>query len=103
MARQWIARPLAQADIEAAATWYEQQQTGLGLRFIDAVDHVLRRIRESPLQFPSIATEIRRALLHTFPYAIYFRLTEERIVVLAVLHLHRDPRIWRERTQPSRR
>jgi plasmid stabilization system protein ParE len=103
MARQWIVRPLAQADIEAAGTWYEQQQTGLGLRFIDVADQVLRRIRETPLQLPLIATEIRRALLHTFPYALYFRLTEERIVVLAVLHLRRDPRTWRERTQPSRR
>lgn len=103
MARRWIIRPQAQADIEAAATWYEQQQTGLGLRFIDAVDHVLGRVREAPLQFPCIATEIRRALVHTFPYAIYFRLTEERIVVLAVLHLRRDPRTWRERAQPSPR
>ena len=103
MAVQWVVRPLAEADIEAAATWYDQQQPGLGLRYVSAVDHVLGRIRETPLQFPLIASEVRRALLHTFPYAVYFRVTEESVVILAVLHLRRDPRTWRARTQPSRR
>ena len=103
MTRRWIVRPPAHAEVDAAASWYEQRQAGLGLRFVDAVDHVLKRIRDAPLQFPSISIEVRRALLHTFPYAVYFRVTEERIVILAVLHLHRDPRTWRERARPSHR
>jgi hypothetical protein len=55
MTRQWIVRPLAQADLDDAATWYEGQQSGLGSRFLDAVDHVLNRVRETPLQFPSVS------------------------------------------------
>jgi hypothetical protein len=70
MARQWVVRPLAEADIEAAAAWYERQQSGLGLRFVDAVDQVPTRIRETPLQFATVSSEVRRALLHTFPYAV---------------------------------
>jgi len=31
--RGWIVRPLAQADLDDAATWYEDQQSGLGSRF----------------------------------------------------------------------
>ncbi len=77
--------------------WYEDQRPGLGLRFLDVVDLVMDRIRTAPLQFPSIAANVRRALLHTFPYAVYFRVTEETITVLAVLHLRRDPRAWRAR------
>lgn len=30
MTRRWIVRQLAQADIDDAITWYEQQQSGLG-------------------------------------------------------------------------
>ena len=97
MTRRWIVRPLAQADIDDAVTWYEQQQSGLGSRFLDVLDHVFKRIRETPLQFPTVSVSIRRALLHTFPYAVYFRETEQAVVILAVLHLHRDPRIWRGR------
>lgn len=97
MTRRWIVRPLAQADIDDAITWYEQQQSGLGSRFLDALDHVFKRVRDTPLQFPTISVDLRRALLHTFPYAAYFRETEQAVVILAVLHLRRDPRIWRHR------
>jgi plasmid stabilization system protein ParE len=40
---------------------------------------------------------VRRALLHTFPYAVYFHLSEETVLVLAVLHLRRNPKVWRGR------
>jgi hypothetical protein len=43
------------------------------------------RVRERPLQFPTVAGEVRRALLHTFPGAVYFRTSDEVVVVLAVL------------------
>ena len=97
MTRRWIVRPLAQADIDNAITWYEQQQSGLGSRFLDALDPVFKRVRDTPVQFPAISVDVRRALLHTFPYAVYFRETEQAVVILAVLHLRRDPRIWRHR------
>lgn len=98
MARQWIVRPLAETDIGRAARWYDDQQTGLGSRFLDAVDKVFERIRIAPMQFPLVTTNGRRALLHTFPYAVYFRVTNETITVFAVLHHRRDPRIWRGRS-----
>ena len=95
--RLWIVRSPAESDIGQAVQWYEEQQAGLGLRFLDVVDQVMERIRSAPMQFPSIAAEVRRALLHTFPYAVYFRVTPEAIIVLAVLHLRRDARTWRRR------
>lgn len=97
MVRRWIVRPLAESDIDQAAQWYEDQQPGLGFRFLDVLDQVMERIRTAPLQFPSISANVRRALLHTFPYAVYFRVTEEATTVLGVLHLRRDPRAWRAR------
>jgi toxin ParE1/3/4 len=97
MTRRWIVRPLAQADIDDAVTCYEQQQSELGSRFLDVLDRVFKRSRDTPLQFPTISIGVRRALLHTFPYAVYFRDTEQAVVILAVLHLRRDPRIWRRR------
>jgi hypothetical protein len=45
------------------------------------------RIRERPLQFPAVSSDVRRALLHTFPFAVYFRVLDEIVIVLAVLHL----------------
>ena len=91
MSRRWIVRPLAESDIAQAATWYENQHRDLGLRFLDATDQLFDRLRISPLQFPLVSTDVRRALLHTFPYAVYFRVTNDAVIVLAVLHLRRRP------------
>ena len=98
MARGFIVRPLAEADLEQAANWYDEEQAGLGSRFLSDVDQVFERIRERPQQFPVVSGDIRRALLHTFPYAVYFRETGETIRVLAVLHLRRRPGLWRVRS-----
>ena len=33
MDRRFIVRPLAEADLEQAANWYDEEQAGLGSRF----------------------------------------------------------------------
>jgi plasmid stabilization system protein ParE len=99
MARRFIVRPLAEADLGDAARWYDDEQPGLAGRFLNDVDRTFTRIRERPLQFPVVSRDVRRALLHTFPYAVYFRVSGEFLVVLAVLHLRRDPRVWRVRSR----
>ena len=98
MPRRWIVRPLAASDLDRAASWYEQQRPGLGLRFLDAADQLFRRLRDTPLQFPFVSADVHRALLQSFPYSVYFRVSDDAVVVLAVLHLSRDPRTWRARS-----
>jgi toxin ParE1/3/4 len=99
MSRRFIVRPLAEADLEDAARWYEDERAGLAERFLSDVDRTFARIRERPFQFPTVTGELRRALLHAFPYAVYFRASDQAVVVLAVLHLRRNPRIWRGRSR----
>src|SRR5439155_24240575 len=41
---------------------------------------------------------VRSVELHDFPYAVYFRETDDSVVVLAVLHLRRRPGLWRVRS-----
>jgi plasmid stabilization system protein ParE len=99
MARRFIVRPLAEADLEDAASWYEAERAGLSARFLSDVDRMFSRIAERPLQFPLVASDVRRGLLHTFPYAVYFRPSDDAIVVLAVLHLRRNLKVWRGRAR----
>jgi plasmid stabilization system protein ParE len=99
MSRGFIVWPLAEADLEDAARWYEDERAGLAERFFSDVNRTFARIREQPFQFPTVAREVRRALLHTFPYAVYFRASDQVVVVLAVLHLRRNPKIWRGRAR----
>ena len=71
-------RPDAEADVVEAALWYEQQNPGLGEKFVTEVDQAIRRVLENPLAFRLIHRrhEVRRALTHRFPYKIFFTLKE---------------------------
>jgi plasmid stabilization system protein ParE len=94
-------RPAAQQDVETAVAWYGDERPALALAFTESLDDVMARISETPLQFPAVQGEIRRALLGGFPYGVFFTVSVERANVLAVVHLHRHPDTWvkRHRTE----
>ncbi len=101
MSRVLVVRLEAEADVESVVVWYERQVRGLGPRFLDALDDVQARIVGFPLHFPEVAPDVRRALLRRFPYAIYFVARAERVVVIAVLHQHRNASIWKTRASEA--
>ena len=83
--------------MEAAFEWYENERSGLGLEFLDELRAAYHRIADGPLKYQELRGGIRRALLGRFPYAIYFAIEEEIVVVVAVLHASRDPAEWQRR------
>lgn len=92
-----VLRPEAQDDLLEARNWYERQRLGLGDAFGEAVEQFLRRIEVMP-EICAIALKgVRRGKLRRFPYLVYYRILEDRIEVIAVLHGGRDPRIWQSR------
>lgn len=99
MALELIVRPLAEADLEDAVMWYRGERAGLDERLLSDVDRTFSRLRERPNQFPKVFGEVRRALLHTFPYAVFFQALDESVVVLAVLHIRRNSKVWKGRAR----
>jgi toxin ParE1/3/4 len=85
------------ADIEAAFEWYESEQPGLGLEFLEEVRAAYTRILEGPFKYQELRSGIRRALTRRFPYGIYFSVEDDLIVVIAVLDTARDPAEWQFR------
>ena len=92
-----VFRPEAEAGVLEARQWYESRREGLGNRFAAADDARVERIIANPLAFPLVRGETRRAVLTRFPYAIYFRIDREDVVVLAI-HGRRDPARWQLRS-----
>ena len=86
-----VFRRVARIEMEEAIAWYEYQGAGLGLQFATEIDTYLQRIADSPKQFSKTRGEIRRAVLTRFPYTIHFLDETNRIVVLAVFHVKRNP------------
>ena len=96
MTRAPVFRPQAEAEALEARRWYEARRAGLGDEFGAEVDAAVARIVDGPLAFPRVRGETRRAVLSRFPYALYFRMTDDNIVVLAV-HGRQDPSRWHRR------
>jgi plasmid stabilization system protein ParE len=90
-------RSEAQDDIDRIFDWYEDQRIGLGVEFREALRSTLDAIAEHPHLYPVVARNTRRALLHRFPYGIYYRELPDAILVFACVHGHRDPRRWQSR------
>lgn len=84
-------RRAAELDVAEAQVWYETQQTGLGAQFRSEVSRVIDRLAGTPLIYQVVHRDIRRAIIHRFPYLIWYRVAAETVIVLACTYAGRDP------------
>ena len=89
--------PDAESEMIQAAAYYETQQPELGQRFLASVQDAVNRILLNPHLYPVVELDVRRCLTKTFPFGVLFRERPARIVIMAVMHLHRDPDYWKNR------
>lgn len=87
----------ARAELDDAFLWYDRQLTGLGYDFLAEVSKAMERVQCYPDTFAFIEPGFRRCLINRFPYGIVYRTEGNAIVVVAVAHLHRQPRYWGDR------
>ena len=91
MIRRVIIRPEAKLDLREAKTWYRSISPALRDDFVRRVDDAIDLAKERPFAFQIVHRTFRRILLHRFPYALFYHASEDRIVVVGVLHQARDP------------
>lgn len=90
-------RDEAEDDLRDAAQWYEGERIGLGREFTQAARALLATVAREPERYPLVRAEVRRALMRRFPYAVYFIVEPESVIVLACVHVRRDPQVWQSR------
>jgi toxin ParE1/3/4 len=65
----------AREDMQKSADWYEEQQDGLGERFLLHVIGTLRLIEVNPLHYEEkFSKQFRFAKVSIFPYVIVFKI-----------------------------
>ena len=89
--------PDTKNEIIHAATRYEADCKGLGLRFLDDLDEAINDIQRHPEAWPIIEKDIRRHQFLHFPHSIIYRKLSDHIRVLAVMHQHQEPDYWKSR------
>lgn len=86
-----VVRKQAEADMAAAAIWYDQQNPGLGTEYLRAVDVCIASIARNPAMYATVYRTVKRALLRRFPYGLFYIITSESIVIIACLHGKQNP------------
>ena len=87
----------AEWELVQAARHYESQVPTLGFDFLAEIHRVVTSIEESPEAAPIVKGAIRRRIVRRFPYAILYKIDPAEIVILAVMHQHRNPDYWHDR------
>jgi len=88
---------LAAVELISAIEYYESCQAGLGFCFSEEVYATIDRVCQFPLAWECIDFKTRRCLTNRFPYGILYRISGKEIRIMAVMHLHRKPRYWKDR------
>ncbi len=89
--------PEALEEYEGSARYYALCQAGLELRFIDCVESAIRRACDAPTRWAVFEADVRRCLLRVFPFAVLYSIEPDYVLIVAVMHLSREPGYWRNR------
>lgn len=87
----------AESELEEAIEYYNQQSEGLGLEFAAEVKRTLERILQYPEAWAPLSKRTRRCRTKRFPYGVIYQIRSDKILVVAIMHLHRDPETWKLR------
>jgi len=90
--------PKALRELGEAAAFYEEQQPGLGEKFLSAVELAVEGVVAFPERWPIFESAIRRRVIRVYPYAVLYHSSSKLIHILAIMHTHRKPDYWRSRT-----
>jgi len=89
----------ARDEFAAAVSWYNKRKQGLAARFSTAVKTTVRRICTDPESYESPGDSCRRCRVIDFPYAVVYSVEPDEILIVAVMHLHRRPGYWQDRSR----
>jgi plasmid stabilization system protein ParE len=87
----------ALAEFIATAGYYNAQIPGLGESFIDEIEAGIAKILTNPTTWRVIEHDVRRYLVHRFPYGIYYTIENDTVAIWAVRSLQREEDDWRSR------
>lgn len=89
--------PDALQELLQACSWYEEQAPSLGGELAREIERDIQSIQKFPHMWPLSQPGIRRFFVHRFPFSIIYRTRQERLQIIAVMHLKRKPGYWKNR------
>ena len=94
---RWF-HPAFQTDLVSAARYIDEQRPGFGSEFLDAAEAAVETIMRSPRTWRVRRDGIRRFLIERFGYTIRYRIRNDEVEFLSILHAARHPETGMERS-----
>jgi plasmid stabilization system protein ParE len=96
-----VVRPEVDADLLEAEAWYNDQEPGLGQKFLKDALETIDRLLQNPFlhHVRYRKRRVRWAYTRRFPYRVVFSVMGETVVVYAVIHGARHDRNWKARVE----
>jgi plasmid stabilization system protein ParE len=87
----------AQAELAEAVAYYNSQKPELGSQFTEEIRRTIERILQYPLAWTPLSKRTRRCRTNKFPYGVIYQVRVDILLIVAVMHLHREPQTWKSR------
>lgn len=88
---------VAEDELREAVAYYNGQGPGLGFELAAEVKAAFGRIASFPDAWPAFSARTRRCIVNRFPFGVLYRLQDDVLLVIAIMHLRRDPKRWQDR------
>ncbi len=98
---RFIFHPEALSEYEQATIYYSKISKQLAVSFIDCIEMGIKKILEYPGGWQTIEEDVRRLLIKRFPFGIYYTIESDHVLIVAVMHMSREPEYWIERLHKS--
>jgi len=89
----------AYEDAILIRSWYEEQQPGVGEKFLSALESAKSKLLSNPLAFGVWKKNIRRIVLIPFAYKMYFKVYGEKVIIFLIAHERRSNQYLKRRIQ----
>jgi len=87
----------AENDLLQIFAELEERGEGAGLRFVGKLDFTLGHLRAHPEMAPMFEEPVRRLVIGSTGYGLFYSIEARGVIVHALIHLSRDPERIRER------
>jgi hypothetical protein len=81
----------ARRDLVDGFYFYEKQADGIGSYFLESMYSNVDSLRDNAGIHPVLFGEYHRLLATRFPFAVYYKVTQDTALVYAVLDCRREP------------
>ena len=89
--------PETDEEYAVAAAHYADIGLTLGGRFYDEIERLIAEVCAAPYRFRRIDGDVRRHLAGDFPFALLYLDEPDRVWIVAVMPLKRNPDYWKQR------